>query len=94
VDALRARNAALTARLVDGVVARGWSLTTPRDPARRGGMVCVAFDDAERIVEALEREGIDVDARPGAGVRIGPHPFQTEAEMDRVLEALDRAVAA
>lgn len=94
VDALRARSARLTSRLVDGILERGWGLTTPREPERRGGMVCVSLEARERVVEALEREGVDVDSRPGAGVRIGPHPFQTEAEMDRVLEALDRAVAA
>jgi len=93
VASLRAQSELLTARLVDGAVERGWSLSTPRDPARRGGMVCLALDDAERVVAALERDGVDVDSRPGAGVRIGPHPFQTEAEMDRVLEALDRAMA-
>ncbi len=90
VDALRARSLALTGRLIAAMRERGWEVRTPEAPARRGGMVCVDVPAPDDAVTALEAEGVDVDARPGAGVRVGPHPAQTEAEMDRVIAALER----
>jgi kynureninase len=63
---------------------------TPTDADRRGGMVCVDLPDPERLVDALAEEGIDVDARPGAGVRIGPHPCLHDEECDRLVERILR----
>ncbi|MEC7520762.1 MAG: aminotransferase class V-fold PLP-dependent enzyme [Myxococcota bacterium] len=94
VAALRARSLALTARLHEGLSARGIAVRTPAAPERRGGMVCVDLvDGGEAVVAALAAEGIDVDTRAGAGVRVGPHPTQTEDDMDRVVDALARAVS-
>jgi len=38
--------------------------------------------------ERLAAEKIIVDSRPGAGVRVGPHVFNTLEELDRALDAL------
>ena len=94
VPAFRARSLALTGHLLAGLTERGISVRTPSADAGRGGMVCVEAADGEAVVAALEAEGIDVDTRPGAGVRIGPHPTQTEADMDTLVDALARAVRA
>ena len=99
VSAFRARSLALTGHLLAGLAERGIPVRTPSADARRGGMVCVEAAggeaaDGEGVVAALEAEGIDVDTRPGAGVRIGPHPTQTEADMDTLVDALARAVRA
>ncbi|MFK7990088.1 MAG: aminotransferase class V-fold PLP-dependent enzyme [Sandaracinaceae bacterium] len=89
VEALRQQSLRLTEHLATCVRARGWDLRTPE---RRGGMLCVGLEAPNEVVEALAADGIDVDARPGAGVRIGPHPCQTIEEMDRILCALDRVM--
>jgi selenocysteine lyase/cysteine desulfurase len=34
--------------------------------------------------------GIDIDTRPGAGIRVSPHPCNTEQECDRVIDELAR----
>ncbi|WP_394824732.1 aminotransferase class V-fold PLP-dependent enzyme [Pendulispora albinea] len=90
IDRIRARSLALTERMIHRAVARGLSLRTPREPEKRGGMVCfrVPDADAERIMGALEQQGIDIDHRPGAGLRVGPHVCATEEECDRVVDAL------
>jgi kynureninase len=88
VDRLRARSLQLTARIGAGLVEHGVAIATPRAAARRGGMVCVPLPDASRLVAELEREGIDIDARPGAGFRVGPHPCATEAECDHVVRRI------
>ncbi len=88
VENLRSRSLELTALLEADLSERGLPVVTPRAAARRGGMVCVDLPNGARIVEALEKDGIDIDARPGAGVRLGPHPCATTAECADVVARL------
>ena len=88
VDTVRARSVELTSHLYDRLEERGFSILTARDPARRGGMLCVDVPDAKHVVERLASEGLDIDARPGAGVRIGPHACSTLEECDAVVDRL------
>jgi kynureninase len=92
LPAIRARSLALTSHLMACAEARGLRVTTPPAPRSRGGMVCldIADADAERIVDALAAEGVDVDSRPGAGIRIAPHPCNTERECERAIELIAR----
>ncbi len=94
VDAIRARNLVLTDRLLDRAAHHGLLVTTPRPVSQRGGMICFSVDPAiaEAVVNRLEAAGIDVDQRPGAGVRIAPHACNTEEECDRAVDALAIAV--
>jgi kynureninase len=88
VEAIRARNLALSARLLEGIAALGLRTLTPVQDARRGGMVVVDVDDGPAVVDALDRRGIDVDYRPGAGVRMSPHYCTSEEDCDQLLAAL------
>jgi len=88
IDAIRARNLGLTERLMARADERGLSIRTPRLPGARGGMVCLAVEEGERIVAELARDGIDIGTRPGSGLRVGPHACNTEEECDRVIDAI------
>jgi len=88
VDALRARSLFLTQHLIDGARQRGLKLITPSEPERRGGMVCIDVENPDRIVSALAAKGIDVDTRPGSGLRVGPYPCMDEAECELLLDSL------
>jgi kynureninase len=92
VDALRARSVALTTRIHARALAAGLRGPTPADPARRGGAVVLEVPDGPRVVAALDRQGYDVEWRPGYGVRVGPHPGCTEAECDDVVDAIARVL--
>lgn len=85
-EAIRARSLQLTARLLDGAAAAGLAVNTPRES--RGGTVCFNVEEPAATVDALAAEGIDVDSRPGAGLRVSPHACNTEEECDRLLAAL------
>jgi kynureninase len=92
VDAIRAKSVRLTERLIAAADARGWTVRTPRDARRRGGLVTVdpaGPTDAARIERALAERGILVDHRPGAGLRIAAHFYNTADEVDRCLDAID-----
>ncbi len=92
IEALRARSIALTARLVDAAESARLPLRTPREPERRGGMVILDVPDANAIAERLREQAIDVDARPGAGLRLGPHPCVSVEECDRAIAAVAAAL--
>ena len=49
------------------------------------------FERVRDQVAQLEARGIDVDYRPGSGVRIGPHFCHREDECDRVVAAIVEA---
>ncbi|MDC3959956.1 aminotransferase class V-fold PLP-dependent enzyme [Polyangium jinanense] len=91
VEAIRARNLSLTERLMARADERGLSIRTPRPPHARGGSICLAVEEGERIVAELARDGIDIDTRPGGVLRVGPHACNTEEECDRVIDAIGRA---
>lgn len=92
VSALRERSLLLTGRLLNGARDLGLRIRTPLAAEARGGMVCLDIPDADRVADELEAQGIDVDARPNAGLRMGPHPCLTEDDCDRAIAAVGRAL--
>ncbi len=90
VSRIRERNRTLTGRLVDSALDAGFRLRVAPDPAARSAIVMIGHDHPHRAVEALAADGIIVDARPGH-VRVSPHFYNTEDEVDRVVASL-RAV--
>jgi len=91
VQAIREHSVKLTGRLREQLIAAGFTLNSPVDPARRGGTLTVSLRSDENgpaFVKALEERGILVDHRPDAGVRVSPHFYTLEDEMDEFVEAL------
>ena len=82
VEAIRAKSLRQTARIVDAVDAAGFVLSSPRDGARRGGSVCFDFPGAAAVTEELNRRKLFCDHRPGAGIRVSPHFYTTDDEID------------
>jgi len=85
VEAIRAHSLRLTDRLLAKAETAGLPSITPRQPERRGGTVAVNPPGAEGICRELLAQGILVDYRPGAGIRIAPHFYNTEDECDEVI---------
>jgi len=78
--------------LTDHVIARadeaGLPVRTPRDRSARGGVVNVGVGpEARRICHALLDRDVCTDFR-GDGLRVSPHFFNTEADVDRCFEEL------
>jgi kynureninase len=92
VPAIRARSLALTRRLLTAAAARGWRLNTPSGDHERGGSVVIDVPNGAKVTEALLRQQVIVDYRPNAGIRIAPHFYNTEAEVDRAIAVMDALV--
>ena len=78
--------------LIDYVIARadqaGLPVRSPRDRHARGGMVNVGVGtEAEKVCHALLERDVCTDYR-GDGVRVSPHFFNTEGDVDRLYAAL------
>ena len=89
VGRIRERNRALTERLVARAEAAGLRLRIAPDSASRSAIVMVAVEDPHGAVAHLAGAGITVDARPGH-VRVSPHFYNVEDELDSVVEELSR----
>jgi kynureninase len=92
IRAIRERSLDLTGGLIEQARERGWRVVTPLPAARRGGSVTLDLPDPHALVKRLGEEDILFDARPRAGVRIGPHFVTTEDEIPRCVEALALAM--
>jgi kynureninase len=85
IQAIRAKSMRQTALLVDAARERGWKVTAPLDPARRGGTVAVDVPHAQAVKLELLRREVIVDYRPGAGIRISPHFYNSDEECLRAI---------
>jgi selenocysteine lyase/cysteine desulfurase len=80
---------ALNERLIAGVDELGGTVVTPRDPDRRGALVCIASSNAPGLVAELEKDGIVTSDRDG-NLRVSAHAYNTVEDIDAVLAALAR----
>ena len=89
IDAIRAKSTRLTSRLIELADARGYKVNAPRDPARRGGTVAVDVPHGYEVAQHLLSRNILVDYRVGAGIRIAPHFFSKEEEIEEAVAEID-----
>ena len=88
IDRIRERSLSLTQPLVEGALERGFTVRSPVDGARRGGHVTIDPGDSTRVHDELIARGFIVDHRPGVGIRVGPHFFNTTDECTAVLDEM------
>ena len=93
IDAIRAKSIRQTSRLVELADARGFRLHAPRDPARRGGTVAFDVPHAREVAQCLLERDILVDFRPGAGIRVAPHFYTRDGELEEAVAAIDEILA-
>jgi kynureninase len=77
-----------TQLMIDFALERGWTINTPLDKQQRGGSVMIGVANAEAITERLAERKVFVDWRPGAGLRVSPHFFNTDEEVEEALNIL------
>jgi kynureninase len=97
IQAVRDKSLRLTAYLmflIDQVLApHGFSIGTPRDPARRGGHVALEHADAVQINQALKAQGVLPDFRPPNIIRLAPVALYTSFhEVYQVVQILKEII--
>jgi kynureninase len=99
VDRIRQKSRRQTARLIELADRHGWRVNSPRDPEKRGGTVSIDMPDSQEVFRELLKREILVDWRPKAGIRMAPHFYNTDAELETAIHAAEeilkeRSVAA
>jgi kynureninase len=82
VERIREHSIRLTELLIARLDAAGLDIVSPRDPARRGGTVVVRTPDPAAVHAELDARGILCDHRPEVGLRLGPHYFNIDEEVE------------
>lgn len=90
VDKIRAKNTRQTEYLIQLAEEAGFQVTSPRDPAQRGGTITVAHEHAAAMAKELVRREFIIDFRPGAGIRISPHFYTTDHELESIIEEMKK----
>ena len=93
VERIRAKSMRQTARLIELADARGYRVTAPRKPEQRGGTVAFDVPHGYEVSEALLANNVLVDYRPGAGIRVAPHFYTADEELERVVAMIDDILA-
>jgi kynureninase len=88
IDAIRAKSMRQTARLLALANARGYRCTAPGDAGRRAGTVAFDIQHGYEVSQALKERHILCDYRPGAGIRLSPHFYTKDEELDSAVEAI------
>ena len=79
---------------MDHALARGWRLRTPQEDARRGGTVTIDVPDSARVAADLIARDVIIDHRPDAGIRMAPHFYTTDDEIEHALAVMGEVTGA
>lgn len=90
VDKIRAKNVRQTNCLINLAEEAGFRVTSPKDAAQRGGTITVAHEHAAAMAKELIRREFIIDYRPGAGIRISPHFYTTDNELELVIQEMKK----
>jgi kynureninase len=88
VSAIRAKSMRQTQKLITLAQQAGMVVHSPLDPASRGGTVILNIPNGREVAAELGRRQILVDFRPGAGIRIAPHFYTSDDEIEHTIHEL------
>ena len=86
VEAIREKSLRLTERMIGWAGEFGFRLGSPRESERRGGTVCLDVPHAEEVCATLLAADVLLDHRPGVGIRLAPHFYTRDDEVDLVMK--------
>lgn len=89
VEEIRKKSLKQTQRLLEGALARGFSVSTPREPERRGGIVSILTPHPKEVFFALKERRFFLDYHPQTGLIVAPHFYNSDDELDALLSQMD-----
>src|SRR5690606_21073123 len=88
LDRIRAKSTRQTSRLIDLAREQGWTVNAPEDSNQRGGTVAIDVPHGYEVAQALLARQILVDYRAGAGIRIAPHFYTRDDEVELAIASI------
>ena len=89
VERIREKSKRQTAKLIALADAHGWRINTPRDAEKRAGTVSIDMPDSQDVCQELLKREVLVDWRPKAGVRMSPHFYNTDEEIEKAIATVE-----
>jgi kynureninase len=94
VQTIREKSVRQTTRLIELADDAGFPVNTCRNPERRGGVIVLDVPDGQEVTRELARRQILVDYRPQAGIRVAPHFYTTDEELEHTVSEIRSIVSA
>jgi kynureninase len=88
VNRIREKSVRQTEYLIRLAEEAGFVVTSPKDSSNRGGTITIAHEHAAAIAKELIRREFIIDYRPGAGVRVSPHFYTKDEELELFVEEM------
>ena len=88
VERIRAKSVRQTTHLIALAEEAGFTVTSPKDASQRGGTITLMHEHAAALTTELINRDFIVDYRPGAGVRISPHFYTKDEELELIIEEM------
>jgi len=88
VDKIREKSQRQTQKLIELAESEGFTVTSPKNPEKRGGTIAVSHEHANLMAKELIRREFIVDFRPGAGIRVSPHFYTKDEELELFVKEL------
>ncbi len=92
VEAIREKSVRQTQRLIELADEAGFVVRTCRDGKQRGGVVILDVPNGKEVTAELARREVLVDYRPQAGIRIAPHFYTSDEELDHTIDEIRKIV--
>jgi kynureninase len=92
IETIRSESERRTEYMIDFALERGWKVNSPRDVNQRGGSVMIYVEDGPTMVKRLNERKVFVDSRPGVGLRMSSHFFNTDEEVKEAMEILHELI--
>lgn len=88
VEKIREKSVRQTTRLMGLAEEAGFRLNCPRNASERGGTIVIDVPHGQGVTKELLRRDFLVDFRPGAGIRVAPHFYTKDEELELVINEI------
>jgi len=88
VDKIREKSIRQTSLLIDIAENAGFKINCPKNTVDRGGTVVIDVPHGQQVTTELLRRDFLIDHRPGAGIRVAPHFYSKDEELDLIVREI------
>jgi kynureninase len=85
VHKIREKSVRQTTRLIELAEEAGFTVRCPKNAAERGGTVVIDAPHGQAVTKELLRRDYLIDYRPGAGIRVAPHFYTKDEELELIV---------
>lgn len=88
VEKIREKSVRQTTRLIGIAEDAGFKVNCPKTVSERGGTVVIDVPHGQQVTAELLRRDFLVDHRPGAGIRVAPHFYSKDEELELIVREI------